>query len=493
VYDRADDLGIVSFWELFHPMLLMFPFAPLLATEPEPDEAFVLLGVLLSLVVVYMAAKFGGEVCARLNLPSVLGELVGGVIVGISALNLLVFYQAGSSGSESLVLQFLQATAGLDPENAALIFQSQSEVLSILSELGVIVLLFEIGLESNLKELMAVGIQAVVVATVGVIVPFAAGTAGLMLLFGIPAIPAIFAGAALTATSIGITSRVLSELGRLNTKEGQIILGAAVIDDVLGIIVLAVVASLGKTGDIDVNNVIYLIISASAFLLGAILLGKVFNQGFLAIASQLQTRGELVIPAFTFAFIMAYLAATIHLEAILGAFAAGLVLDETDKRKELQQQVMPVADLIVPIFFVLVGAKTDLSVLNPAVPSNQEGLIMAVFLVIVAILGKVVTGFVVFGQPNINRLAIGMGMIPRGEVGLVFLGVGSASGLLSPPLEAAIVVMVIFTTFLAPALLRAAFHRNATAPSELKLADSIDSNVDSTASVSAPAKPQQPD
>jgi len=185
-----------------------------------------------------------------------------------------------------------------------------------------------------------------------------------------------------------------------------------------------------------------------------------------AIVNQLKTRGELVIPAFIFAFVMAYLAAAIQLEAILGAFAAGLVLDETDKRKELQKQVIPIADMLVPIFFVTVGAKTDLGVLNPAIPSNREGLIIATFLIAIAIIGKVVTGLAVFGQDRINRLAIGVGMIPRGEVGLVFAGVGSASGALSKPLEAAIIMMVILTTFVAPPLLRFVFPDEAPAAIE---------------------------
>ncbi|MDZ4873434.1 MAG: High-affinity Na(+)/H(+) antiporter NhaS3 [Chroococcidiopsis cubana SAG 39.79] len=432
---------------------------PLLLTAPEAEanSALVLAGVLLSLVVIYFASKVGGEISNRFGLPPVLGELVGGVIVGVSALHLLVFPEGGADATSSLIMNFLQTTAGLAPEEVAPTFAAQSEVISVLAELGVVILLFEIGLESNLKELMAVGIQAAVVACVGVAVPFGAGTAGLMIWFGVPAVPAIFAGAALTATSIGITSKVLSELGTLNSREGQIILGAAVIDDVLGIIVLAVVASLAKTGEVDVGNVIYLIISATGFLLGAILLGNVFNKTFVTVVDRLKTRGELVIPAFIFAFVMSYLAAAIHLEAILGAFAAGLVLDETDKRKELQKQVVPIADMLVPIFFVTVGAKTDLGVLNPAVPSNREGLIIAIFLIAVAIVGKVVTGAAVFGQPGINRLAIGVGMIPRGEVGLVFAGVGSASGVLSKPLEAAIIMMVILTTFLAPPLLRFVF------------------------------------
>lgn len=430
----------------------------LLTANAAPESStLVLSGVLLSLVVVYLASKVGGELANRFGLPPVLGELVGGVIVGVSALDLLVFPEGGGDSSSSLIMTLLQTTAGLEPGAVAATFERQSEVISVLAELGVIVLLFEIGLESNLKELLAVGYQAIAVAFVGVVVPFAAGTIGLMTLFHVSAIPAIFAGAALTATSIGITSKVLSELGKLNSTEGQIILGAAVIDDVLGIIVLAVVASLAKTGEIDVSNVIYLIISATGFLLGAILLGKVFNNSFVAIAERLKTRGKLTIPAFIFAFLLAYLAAAIHLEAILGAFAAGLVLDETDERIELEEQIRPIADLLVPIFFVAVGAKTDLSVLNPFEPSNREGLIIASFLMAIAIVGKVVTGLVVFGQPQINRLAIGVGMIPRGEVGLVFAGVGSASGALSKPLEAAIIVMVILTTFLAPPLLRVVF------------------------------------
>ncbi|MBW4634858.1 MAG: cation:proton antiporter [Iphinoe sp. HA4291-MV1] len=449
---------------------------PLLATATEiADSSLVLAAVLLSIVVIYLASKVGGELSNRFGLPPVLGELVGGVVVGISVLHLLVFPEGGADSSSSLIMTFLQTTAGLSPNAVDAVFTTQSEVVSILAELGVIILLFEIGLESNIKDLVAVGIQATVVAVVGVTVPFVAGTVGLMTLFGIPAVPAIFAGAALTATSIGITSKVLSELGRLNSKEGQIILGAAVIDDVLGIIVLAVVASLAKQGSVDVGKVIYLIISASSFLLGAIVLGNLFSNTFVAIANKLKTRGGLVIPAFIFAFVMAYFAAAIQLEAILGSFAAGLVLDETDERVELQKQVVPIADMLVPIFFVTVGAKTDLGVLNPAIKSNQEGLVMAIFLIVVAILGKVVTGLSVFGQPQLNRLAIGVGMIPRGEVGLVFLGIGSSIGILSKPLEAAIMMMVILTTFLAPPLLRFVFPEPKTAATvteELLLDDS---------------------
>ena len=420
----------------------------------------VLAAVLLSLVVIYLASKIGGEICARINLPPVLGELLGGVAIGVSALHLLVFPEAGVLASNSLIMQFLQATANLSPDALEAVFHNQSEVISILAELGVVILLFEIGLESDLQELIRVGTQAAIVAVVGVVVPFAAGTVGLMYLFGIPAVPAIFAGAALTATSIGITAKVLAEIGRLTSKEGQIIIGAAVLDDVLGIIILAVVAGLSQTGEVAVSNILYLIISAGVFLVGAILLGRFLSPYFVSLVNELQTRGQLLLASLIFAFILSYIAAVIQLEAILGAFAAGLILAETDKRKQIQEQVIPVADMLVPIFFVTVGAKTNLGVLNPAIPSNREALIMATFLIAVAILGKVVTGFTVFGQVQVNRLAIGVGMIPRGEVGLIFASVGSASGALSEATEAAIIMMVIVTTFLAPPLLRVVFQKD---------------------------------
>lgn len=435
--------------------------------KPNIDHApFVLAGVLLSMAVIYLASKIGGEIAIKFNVPAVLGELVAGVIVGVSALKLVVFPESGGDGSDSVIMIVLQATSGLPLSEVSGVFTQVGEFVSVLSELGVIILLFEIGLESDLKQLMGVGAQAFVVATIGVLVPFIAGTLGLIYLFGMSTIPAIFAGAALTATSIGITSRVLSEIGKLNSREGQIILGAAITDDVLGIIVLAVVASLAKTGEVDLLNVVILIVSAFAFLLGAILIGKLVNNVYIGIASSLKTRGEIITPAFVLAFLMAYIGNIIHLEAILGSFAAGLILEESDQRHELQKQIVPVADLFVPIFFVSVGAKTDVGVLNPFVAANREGLIIAAFLIVVAIIGKMLAGLGAFGIPKINKLAIGMGMIPRGEVGLVFAAIGSSIGILSKSLNAAIVSMVIVTTFVAPPLLRLAFGSE---PEPLKL------------------------
>lgn len=430
---------------------------PLIATAKAEDAPVILSGVLLTLIFIYIASKIGSEIAKRLDLPPVLGELVAGVIIGVSALHLVNFPEGGFTASDSWIMSGLQFLNNLSPEAVNSIFTAQSEVISVIAELGVIILLFEIGLESDLRQLKEVGIQAFVVAFIGVTAPFAAGTLGLMYFFHVAAIPAIFAGAALTATSIGITSKVLAEIGQLKSKEGQIIVGAAVIDDVLGIIVLAVVASLAKTGEVDITNVAILLVSAIAFLFGSILLGGFFNKSFVALVAKLETRGNIIIPAFIFAYTMAFIGNAIHLEAILGAFAAGLVLDETDARKELDELIKPIADLLVPVFFVTVGARADLSVLNPMIPENRSGLLIAVFMLAIAIAGKVITGWVVFGIPDINRLAIGVGMIPRGEVGLVFAGIGTASGAIDKPLEVAIIIMVIMTTFLAPPFLRIAF------------------------------------
>ncbi len=441
---------------------------PLLATANQGEEAsssLILAGVLLSLVVVYFASKLGGEICLRINLPPVLGELLGGVVIGISAFKLLIFPEGGTVAEDSLLIQLLLHTSSLSPQAAQSVFEVQSELISILSELGVIILLFEIGLESDLKELIRVGPQAAVVAVVGVVVPFVLGTLGLVTIFHTPTIPAVFAGAALTATSIGITAKVLAEINKLNSNEGQIIIGAAVLDDILGIVVLAVVASLVKTGEIQITNIIYLIISAGAFVIGAIVLGRFLSPFYVSLIDRMKTRGQLLLVSLSFAFILAYVAQVIQLEAILGSFAAGLIIAETEKRKELEEQILPIADFFVPIFFVCVGAKTNLSVLNPVDPNNRAGLIIAAFLIVVAIFGKVITGFTVFGKEGLNKLAIGVGMIPRGEVGLVFAAVGSESGALDQATDVAIILMVILTTFIAPPWLRIVFKDKEPEPS----------------------------
>ncbi len=398
----------------------------LLEITPTSATTSPLVATLFALVVVYLSSKIGGELAVRINLPAVLGELVMGVVVGISGLHLL---------------------------------GGTSEVVTVLSEIGVILLLFEIGLESDLQELLKVGALAAIVACVGVAAPFALGTVGLIVFFGVPVLPAVFAGAALTATSIGITARILADLGRLNTTEGQVIIGAAILDDILGIIILAVVLGITQKGTVSALDLTYTVVIATGFLVVAIFVGRLFAPFFVKIVNRLRTRGDLLVSALVFAFGLAYIASIIGSEAILGSFAAGLVLAETDKREELERKIKPVADTFVPVFFVSVGASTNLAVLNPFNPQTQAGFAITLFLLLAAILGKVVTGFVIRPKAPINRLAIGFGMIPRGEVGLIFAGQGSQIPGLSPAVQTAIVIVVIVTTFMAPPLLRFALGR----------------------------------
>ncbi len=464
----------ILLFQCMPPLLFAVEPAPPIAAEAAANLApFILVAVLMALVVIYLASRIAGEIAVRLSFPPVLGELIGGVIVGTSVLGLLVFQEGPLSGEDlqtlahsSTLMQFLQATAGLTEGSLTQVFSAQTEIIDILAEMGVIILLFEIGLESDLSELLRVGPQAAAVAVIGVAVPFLAGTLGLLYFFHEPAIPAIFAGAALTATSIGITARVLAELQKLTSPEGQVIIGAAVLDDILGIVILAVVASLAKNGEVNLRDIGAIILSAIAFLVGSIILGRLLSPYFVALLNNLKTRGNPLLPSLILAFVLAYVGQVIHLEAILGAFAAGLILAETDKRQELEEQIKPISDLLVPIFFVSVGAKTNLAVLNPAIPTNREGLVIALFLIGVAILGKLAAGIGAFGKPGINRYAIGVGMIPRGEVGLVFAGVGAASGVLSDALDVSIIVMVIATTFVAPLWLRGVLVEKAAASTD---------------------------
>lgn len=277
---------------------------------------------------------------------------------------------------------------------------------------------------------------------------------------------ALFAGAALTATSIGITAKVLQDIGSLQSDEGQIILGAAILDDILGIVVLAVVLSLVQTGEIEIANIIYLLVSATLFVLGAVFLNSIFGSIFVAAIKKINNPAALMLLAIVFLNACAIIATAIGLEAILGAFAAGLVLGETEFQEKLQSLFEPFIFVYTTIFFVTIGAKIDLSVVNPTVAANQKGLIIAACLIAIAILGKILAGFAVFTDKPINRLAIGTGMIPRGEVGLVFAGLGATTGALSNSLDAAIIIMVIVTTLIAPIMLRFVF------PSSAKIDDS---------------------
>jgi Kef-type K+ transport system membrane component KefB len=398
--------------------------------------------ILVGIAVMLFAAKIGGELFERIKQPAVLGELLSGIVIG----NLVLF---GFTAAEPL---------------------RTNEVIAAIAEVGVIILLFQVGLESDLKEMLEVGWSSLLVAVLGVIVPFLLGWA--VSSYFLPdesRLIHIFIGATLCATSVGITARVFKDLGKLTTRTARIILGAAVIDDVLGLMILAVVVGAIKaTGTgvaLSVTDVLLIAGKAIVFLASAILVGQFLVPRLLRIAGRLKSEGVLLTIAISFCFFLAWVSAKVGLAPIVGAFAAGLVLDEVHYRPERQGKdrdlndlLQPVGTVLVPIFFVLMGMKVDLRFF-----AQLDSLGFALALTLAAIVGKQICSLGVI-ERNSDRLTIGLGMIPRGEVGLIFAGIGAtlmlpdSHGLPQPVVGlgifGAVVIMVIVTTLVTPPLLK---------------------------------------
>ncbi len=411
-------------------------------------------GVLIGFAAILIFAKLGGELFERFGQPAVLGELVAGILVG------------------SLTLFGFQA---ID-------FLKNNEIIGALAEIGVIILLFEVGLESNIGDMLKVGWSSLLVAVAGVIVPFILGW--IVAAYFLPAssqLTHIFIGATLCATSVGITARVLKDLGQLSAKESRIILGAAVIDDVLGLLILAVIGgaiNAAQTGAaLSAFEIVLIAVKSGIFLVGAIAVGHFIVPRLFRHAGNLERRGVLLALSIAFCFVMAWIASVVGLAPIVGAFAAGLVLDEvhfetfrTHEEFTLHQLITPVSNLFVPIFFVLMGMKVDLSFL-----AKPEMLLFAGTLTLAAIVGKQVCAFAAI-EKRVNRLSIGLGMIPRGEVGLIMAGIGmtlvmpNLNGVVEPIISSAtfgaIVLMVIATTLVTPPLLKWSFNEASIAQNE---------------------------
>ena len=389
-----------------------------------------------------VVAKLCGELFERLRQPAVLGELVAGILLG-----------------NFVILGFTRAeTLKTDATVAAL------------AEFGVIILLFEVGLESDLREMIEVGWSSLLVAILGVVAPFFLGWAvSAFFLPDEPTLVHIFIGATLCATSVGITARVFKDLGKLNTREARIILGAAVIDDVLGLLILAIVAgairAAGTGAALSLFDVGVIALKSVAFLVGSIAVGHFMMPRMLRGAGRLETRGVLLTLAISFCLVLAWAAAKVGLAPIVGAFAAGLILDEVHykptggrKERDLHDLLQPVSTVLVPIFFVLMGLKVDLRLFT-----RVDILGSAIALTLAAIIGKQICALGVV-ERGINRLAVGLGMIPRGEVGLIFAGIGatlmlpSSTGerlpVVSSAIFGAVVIMVIITTLITPFALK---------------------------------------
>lgn len=369
-----------------------------------------LLAVLFALLV---ATKVLGLAAQRIGQPSVVGELIAGVLLGKSLLGIL------------------------DPADP---------VIHDLAQLGVIVLLFEIGLHTDIRSLVKVGPAAIVVALIGVILPFGLGY-GVCVALGLPVISAVVAGAALTATSIGISARTLSDLGQLRTPEGQIVLGAAVLDDVIGLVILSVVAGLVGGKAVTAIGIALTTGIAAGFIVVALVLGNLFVPPFFRFVDRIEESGALGVAALAFAFLLAALAAAAGSATIIGAFAAGLVLHNTPQRSRIDGATTSLGHFFVPIFFAVVGAAVELGTL-----ANSRALAIGAALIAVGIAGKVAAGFAPFWFRG-RKLVIGVAMIPRGEVGLIFAQMGLATAALSAQLYSAIAAMVLVTTLVTPLLL----------------------------------------
>ena len=393
---------------------------------------------ILQIIIILLIAKVLGEIFERIKQPAVLGELIAGVILGGSVLG---FIHAGGGGGHG----------------------DANQTLHVLAELGVILLLFEIGLESDIEEFKRVGWSAALVAVIGIVCPFAVGYL-VARYFGMSNIVSIFIGATLTATSVGITARTLSDLGQLRTSAAKIVLGAAVIDDVLGLMILAVVSGLCLTGTVCTGDIAKITLLALGFIVGAIAIGIPLAPYMMKIVRRLRVRGMLTISAVLSCLVLAYSAERLGLATIVGAFAAGLVLARTEDQVNLQEKMKPVADIFIPIFFVMLGVSVDLSVFNPVNPETRSALVMTLAITGVAILMKVISGLGVLHK-GVSKLLVGVGMIPRGEVGLIFASIGLARGVINAAEYGAIIAVVVVTTFITPPLLKVALRYSAPSKS----------------------------
>ena len=376
----------------------------------------------LEIVIILIAAKFGAEVMRRINQPAVLGELLAGLTIGYYGLGLLPHAESG-------------------------------DVISTLAEIGVVLLLFEVGLETNLQEFIELGSTSLAVAIIGVIAPFGLGFGAVYALqlggdyvFEV----ALFMGAAMTATSVGITARVFGDLGQLKSKEAKTIIGAAVVDDILGLLILTVVAGLlGSSGDFQLIDLGLITLKAVGFLVAVVIAGRKFSPHIFRFFVKIPSPGTFVTGSFIFAMGLGAAAHYVGLHPIVGAFAGGVVAGESGMTKRIREEMRPINFLLVPIFFVYIGSEVDISIL-----ASSYVFLVGAGISILAFAGKYVSAIGAIGK-GMNASVIGIGMAPRGEVGLIFVAVATStlSAVIDEQVIAIIIWMVINTTVVAPMLL----------------------------------------
>lgn len=377
--------------------------------------------ILLSLFIVFVAAQIGAEIAQRLKLPGVVGEIAAGCVVGPSLLGWI----------------------------------QPSEALDVLAEIGVVLLLFSVGLETRLADLQKVGRSAFLVGVLGVVLPFVLGV-GWAISAGFPINKSLFIAAALVATSAGITARVLQELNALQRIESRVILGAAVIDDILAMLLLGVVVSLQGGGDLEWQHLLFVLGGAVGFIAVVGFVGtRAMRKKSHWLEAPINPLSPLTI-VLALCLGLAFLSTKFGLAAIIGAFLAGMLASETQQRESLEHQTQPLLALLTPFFFVLTGAKIELALL-----ASADALLMLAVVTLIAIVSKLGGGFLgALALGKRSALIVGVGMVPRGEVGVVIASLGLASGVFSPKMYAVIVAMSLFTAMITPPVLAVLLRRS---------------------------------
>src|SRR6516162_309853 len=453
----------------------MPPFASMFAVGGELSHADPVVPILIASICITLGAAVGGSLMKRIKQPAVLGELLVGLIAGnlgyyLRAPTLTVLREGDNlSRIASVALNgpynlgeavYRVLPPGPHADQLAQLlggdygqtFISIYSFIDIVSRLAILILLFLVGLEISLVEMKRVGKAAAIVAVLGIVIPMALGMATMKILRpDNPLAADLFIGGILTATSVGITARVLRDLGQDRTNEARVILGAAVIDDVLCLIVLAVVSGLAVTGRISAASIAATTGKAALFLVASLGIGIWLTPKLVRRLAGFGIQNLKLLFGVSFAFLLSWLANVAALATIVGAFAAGMVLngffDREIEGTSLHELLSPIESLVVPLFFVWMGIQVKLEAMG-----RKDVLIAGIALTVVAIIGKVASGW---GCPkNMNRWAVGYGMMPRGEVGLIFAGIGKGIGVVDAGLFSAVVLLVMITTVLAPILLR---------------------------------------
>jgi Kef-type K+ transport system membrane component KefB len=411
---------------------------------------------ILSFALILIAARLGGEFTERyLKQPAVLGELVAGIIISPFALGGLIF------GNDPVILNFA-TISGWFVENGERV--SDFHVMEIISQIAVVALLFVAGVETNVRDFIRQGKTGALVAVGGVILPFVFGYFITKLFYPDgPSTAWLFMGAVLVATSIGITVRILMDMGKLNTRAGTIILVAAVIDDIIGIIVLSVIASIADTGSVETLHIVRITMIGFAVWFALLIIGVRFHKYISKILlSPFKRSGTMPIVAILIGFLVAYLVTLVDLHPVVGAYVAGLMFAACGEKEEIIEKTRPIMLFLAPFFFCYLGMQVDMPLLVSAA-------LIAFILIVLAIMGKFIGCFLpakfVGRLSNSEAMIVGVGMVPRGEVGLIVAGVALlipgalGTGDMASQLFGAAVAVSLVTTLVAPAMLKPFFRR----------------------------------